>query len=894
MKFRSLILPVTLALAHTLSAAVVTVSKDVDERISDDDSLQDVFPQITGILPEGRIPPALVDGRPVPGVSVPTQGNSLVLDHRDGPVFITWDLGENAANLQLDSLNLWIVGVACSKMDHYQNHLPNFVGRVSVSNDNKVFTMVPGSHVSLIAPQSKEFNLVEWKFQPGEVKGYRYLRVESFGHEGRTLRIAEIDGAISGGKVRKSTSIRTTATAMVADQITFQPPAQSQAQSAPMIVHTVRFQNDALVLAEDGRSILDFKKIVAAPGANWKLESRTANPDQLQYVYRRADGLRRTTTWTIDANSRVNGKIDITLDPQASREADYDKTLLTFSEGAIAFDGCTFGSVPAYIERRFPTQVQIGEWTPYVILPSSRSDLEVQIYMPDWYQTMGQMRSFWRGDLLDLELFAAANNRAEQLKAPGINKERWQPAVRKMKPGDTISYALTVGVFSVTPVTLGQKDIELSHAIPLVAVDTGLPNQSAPGTPTVLQRDKMEFMGFKFRPPVTDKIGHMAVDCSGLFTQAGVVDRLKKAGVGVAVLMADEYVDVSHGMSAGGRYDQMQPFLPEVIQKLDSAGIRTTWWFSPRGFLNKSWMGRPRDPLLDEHPEWFPGDAHWGGNYQTLDTYNPAANQWVMEKFASDMRKFPSICGFAFDSFPVRNSTIGGPDNATMAWQEQYWLRRYSAAIKSQRSEALVMANAATPLYDDLLSYDYTVTEHFPLMFLNEVQGGRAFGKPFAAHIQWRQLYGWYVTLAQMYHNFCDYDQTIGWMHMTWLGWLPDEVRTAAKPVDEEVIPLWYIMGKGRRVYAAQIGENVRQIEVAMPDGSKLLVLASMNAWPQNVQVVPRTLAPQRYRADISVDTCFRHAELPAVDVDLRQSGGIQMQQVAPYSISVLRFHPVN
>ena len=86
-----------------------------------------------------------------------------------------------------------------------------------------------------------------------------------------------------------------------------------------------------------------------------------------------------------------------------------------------------------------------------------------------------------------------------------------------------------------------------------------------------------------------------------------------------------------------------------------------------------------------------------------------------------------------------------------MTQQDQRWLRRFSQTIHDDGKDNLLINNGAPPMYDDSLSYDYIVTESYQLMFLNQLLGGRSFGKPFMAHCKWRQMYGWYVTLGQMY-----------------------------------------------------------------------------------------------------------------------------------------------
>jgi len=380
------------------------------------------------------------------------------------------------------------------------------------------------------------------------------------------------------------------------------------------------------------------------------------------------------------------------------------------------------------------------------------------------------------------------------------------------------------------------------------------------------------------------------VDAWAVLERPKMSDRLARAGVELAVLMAQEYIDVSHGVSWAGRYDQSPPKLRDLLKQLQNRGIKPLWWFSPRGFLNKPWLGRPKDRMVEEHPDWFLKEAHWYGNYQTLDAFKDPGNLWIVEKLKKDLTGFPELKGFAFDSFPWRGTLTGGGARRTLTRRDQSWLKTFSRTIHERGPDTLLIANGSIPLYDDYLNYDYTVSENSVWMFLNEATAGRVpFGRPYVAHEQWGQLHGWYVTLAHLYYNFCDYDQGLGWMHTVWLGWQNEQVAQARKPVDEQVIPLWYLMGKGRRMYSAEIAPKVRQIEVKMPDGSNALVLASMSPLPHDVQVIPQTPPKQRFHAEITIDTCLDHKDLPGMDLDLAAQGGLEFKNLPPFSITVIR-----
>lgn len=861
---------------------------NVEHNMSGTDSLNDVFPA-TNVknLPEDRRTSCFVDG---------SDGNSVVVPHRKGPAYITFDIAPDggAEQSELKSLKLWIYGLS----KNYQGHPPNFVGRLSVSKDGKTFQPVANSEAKLIAPRSKRYNAVFWTFRPGEVKGFRFLRIESLGYKGQTVRIAEIDADISGVTIPKSTRIVMTAHPISGKQITRQPPKTSQTVPAPMRVRDVRFEGTALTLVSDGTKLFDLRPIFLPSDSNWKIISRKHVGRTITCVGRRDDGLERTVCATIDKQNRLTLTCVISLPQTAARQVEYETTTLDIHQADVMYDGVTCGSMSAYFPGASQASLDIGAWSaPYLIFPCMKRDLEVQFFMPDWYNVMGRMDILENRSLARWNFYAATKNTQENIDntTRKITPNRWHPVPKTFQPGDSVQYKMHVGVFDISPRTLGQIDIEdYPHLPPLKWIDTGEAGQRVQGNSIVLHRDKMLFMGFKLPKQTTTKIGHSIVDSIHDYQEPGLLDRLEKAGVGLVILMANEFVDVSHGISHGGDYDKHPEKLPGLLAELDRRGIKAVCWFSPRGFLNQPWLGRPRDKLIDQHPDWFLEHAHWGGKYQTLDSFHKKANQWIIQKFRQDLQRFSTLDGFAFDSFPRRGAIVGSKGE-TVTSREQHWLRTFSKVIHDVRPGTLVLANGATPIYDDYLYYDYTVSENSLLMYLNEVTGGHVpFGRPFTAFTQWGQLYGWWVTLSHMHHNFCDYDQGLGWMHSSWMGWRAAQAKQARKDLDRHVIPLWYIMGKGKRIYAAEIGPYVRQIEVRMPDGSLVVIVSSKNPSPKDVQVVPRHLSEGTYNLKITTDTCIEHKECKPFRMDTRKTPGISLLRVPAYSITVFRFDDVS
>lgn len=864
----------------------VELLKDVQIPMSDTDSLNDVFPDISVVLQESRVAPSLVDGSPDKTTSLPRKGNSIVVPHDKGPVYITWDFGKEAitGGIQLDELTLVIVGLESSTMDSYMRHVPNFDGELQLSNDGVNFSTIAGTKTQLIAPHSKELNVVRWKFADNVVKNFRFLRIKSNGVNRLPVRFGEVDGTISKFAIKKSSSIDTTYKFLDSKEVKVKS-IPSQVGSKPMEVVKSQFKQLTLVRNSDNQVILDLKPFFNTPSSDWKIVSRKTASDNIKFIYRRNDNLNQIRTMTIDANDRIKCTIEVNL-PEGNQPVTYNGVTASFKEKDLAFDGCTFGGVPAFVKRSSPSLNPFGGlWIPYLIFPAKAADCEIQFYIPKGYDYPGVMSSFSDGNLCSFEIYGAVNN-SDSKNAEQISK--WNPIPKVLVPGSNLLYAINIGVFKITPMTLGQKDIENCSANALVGVDTGIPGQQAPGLPTVLQRDKMQFVGFNFREPVTEKIGHSGVDVSGVFTYPGMLERVKKAGFGVFVLMADEYVDVSHGTSLQGKYDEIPEYVPQVIKNLQKNDIRVVYWFSPRGFLNQVFLGRPRDLLLDKHPEWFDFGAHWGGLYQTLNPYNKEGNQWVMDKMTFDMKKY-GIEGFALDTFPT-SSLVANKEGKTVLSKELDNVANFRENIKNNNDNGLLMANAAVSVYDEFMNFDYTVTEHFPVMFMNEVLGGRAFGKPFIAHIQWQQIYGWYITLAQMYYNFCDYDQTLGWTHLTWLGWLDPEREKSIKNIDEEVVPLWYIMGKSKRIYGAEVAPNIRQIESVLPDGTRFVILASMRGAPADVEIIPQTIDNGTYTLAVTTDNYAKRLTQKTETISFKKGDGFAFKDLSPYSITVMKF----
>ena len=882
----------------TPETAPVTIERVADTSgISDHDSLHDVYPEIAAnLLCEGRISPSLVDENP-------RFNNMIVIRHDRGPVNITWDLGTEIApaKAQLDSLAIWL-GTSGDG---------NFCGQLAVSTDGQQFTPVPGTFVrqgfpvgknpdanwSLNPEDLKDQNkkggahLVRYSFRPGQVKGFRYLRIVSFGYNGGWCRLKKVNADISGVTVRKSTEIATTIRPLTAAE-TAGPVPTDQTVYPPVRVHPLRFAGDRLVLAQTGKALLDLRPLLmpeVSAGAAAPAVERQESSRQVQTIIRQTDGLVRTCRLTIDGDNRVKLDINLAVPATAPRAAPFTKLVLPFREAAVAFDGVTygFGSPPVFLPRNEPSGFDIG--TPYLIFPAAAEGVELQMLMPDWYDIKGRIKTFQDRQLATWELFKAVNNINVQY--PSKEGNRWREAATTVAPGETLTFHITLAVLAISPPTIGQKDVEGSKSDfePMVGIEMGIPGRGMPGIPRVLERDKMLFMGFQLPPARREKAGHQ-LSIWHTWDDTKTLDRFKAAGVG-SLLLHSEYVDVSHGVSLNGKYDQAPPGLKKLLGDIRQRGMDTIFWFSPRGFLQAEWLGRPKDVIVEQHPDWFFKEAHWFDKYRTINWFNPAANDWVVNKFKRDLTEYPELNGFGLDSFAGGGGCMmGGPGNrVTGQRQERNATETFSRAIHGMGPGHLLLANYPSPQYDDLQFYDFVFAEHPPLMFMNEVTGGRSLGHTFLVYTRWGQMYFWYAVLAHMYYNFCDYDQALGWIGPGGVAIL-DNDQKPVKPVDAEIVPLWYIMGKGTRVFGAQIAPGIRQVEARLPDGSMRVIVCSMSPRPADLCLRPQKVPPGIYTVTATVDTATQNRVVYQGQTTLPAQTGFDLKQIPPYSTTVFSF----
>jgi hypothetical protein len=885
---------------------------DVPPAIRSDDSLNDVFPSVDFHLVEGGVSSSLVDGWDEPQSERWRRSNSIVVTYEDGPAHITFDLGPSVdpAEAQLDELTLWMNG----KARNWGEKKPTFDGRLLTSRDGESFTPVPGSDAKLMEAGSEQFNAVRWSFDPGAVKGFRYLQVELRPTGTGSLRIEEIDGTISGVEPERSTAIRTGVAGIPLDEATVDPPTISQHIPEPMQVEPLAFDGLSVIRPETGQAVVRMNALWN-PGAEWERMEELLEPRLLYGRWEREDGLIRTVRATLEPNHRLVVECDVSLPASAPAAVRYDAMVLPIEEGDLAFEGVGYMDRFAHYANRQPRLVQLGKLSGYVVY--SVNDMDLHVFMPRAYAAPSICASYQDGGFHRYTLYSEVDNPIGRDYAPTTtnwmenvqkgNAGEWTPVPGAVQPGQTRRGRFHVALFrQPTRRTIGRIDLEDRPPAlgPLRYINTsgtgeGDSQRLKDASFRYTTRDQLLFMGMRLPSPRWDKPGHMINDSPWLLNQPGVVDRLRRAGFGVVCLMMRDFVDVGHGVSHEGDYDTAPPWLDELLDKLTAADIRPVVWWSPRGFLNRKWQQRPVDPIFLEHPDWFRSSASWAGRYQNPNSYKKALHEWIVDKIRSDFRRFPELGGIAFDIFPNREIFVDVDEvtgrRVPYSQLDVERLRHYHDVIKAERPDAWVMRNNALPMDDEAQWIDFGVSEGSAKQMLNELVSGRnPFGRVHGAHSQWAQLYHWMVTLSFMHHNFANFDQGLGWFHHVWLGWHPNpkyQWMRKAKDLDAEVVPLWYLMGKGRRMYVAETAPFIKQTEVRMPDGGIRIVVSSFSPWARDVDVVPRHLPAGAYRVSGTIDTCLEHREIEAFEADTAAQA-IRLTRLPGYGIAVLRFDP--
>lgn len=862
-------------------ASKISYESGIPAAMARDDSLQGAAPSMScETTVEAGISSELVNGK--------SDALGIIPSPDSKPATFTWDLGKSTITVTLKQLDIWIRAGGRG----------NFTGELAVSNDGKTYTPITGTAIDQAFTSNTGFNVIRCEFSPSEVSDFRYLQLRSFGKDGIQSQLAEIDAWLSGVSPELN-SIKTTISALDKKDAISIKSIPSQVSRVPMKVRGIKFADGNLILTDGTILLRDLIKTVEPPDAAWKITSHKSTALMMSCIYERNDGLIQQRTFAINKSNLMSLNIDLSL-PKTASAATYESSMVDLYEGDVRFDQLTTSSYSPITISRARVNLSFGTYAPYVILTAPEKDIELHLFVPNWYNIPGQLRIFDGSTLLGCDLPISANNPlSESGDTGGIwGKHGWNNIPVKIQPGEKLNYQINLAAFTITPPSIGEKDITTNYPTgPLGFIDMGSEGKWADqnrGVPGVYWRDKMVFLGFHIPSSPFKKPGHQFQVSWPELNDDKLMERYAKAGAGVMVWTSPDFADVAHGVSWGTDYDKAPDGFREALKKVHKLGMKTLLWFSPRGALRApAGNERPKaDVNIKLHPEWFLSETHWYGLYQTINPFVDAASQWMNDKIRLDMERYPDIDGIALDTFPFSGTTMGPDNKTTLVRSEQNWLQKFSNTVHSFGKDKLVMANGGMPLYDDYDYYDYTVAEHPLLMDMDAVTRKSPFTRPYAAGSPFltdpNNVDFWAMPLKFMYYNFCDYNSVLGWTHPHWV--MLKDGYTNGKSVDDHIAPLWYIMGRGERTYGAQIAAGIRQIEAVMPDGSRIVAIASILSTSATVNIQPQTVKNGRYRVATSVDDATKHADMPVTLYNSSSHSGFYIRDIPPYSITVMKF----
>lgn len=869
----------SLLLAVLLAAApgwAVTVTYDQQGRASATDTLQDVLPVVEP--PNAAwldLAGGFVDGGATPFfpiLGIPEPDNGVRLGLGNAPVTVTWDLGGPCQDMTALSVLLY-------------GRLPvDAVVELATSRDGREFTRLPGARAEHSFPAITEFgkiaNRMKFSFAPGEAAGFRYLRVVLPKQPAGNLNIQEIDAEITGVTPAKYTAIAGASARLASDAGVKTFPDQTV--PAPAEPVDLKLDGSTLLLP-DGTPVLDLSPLLdpGDPTTAWTI-TKTAAPGRLELVMRSAGGLEKRITLALKKRLLA---LEVRISGQPGTA--FTTVPVAVKAAAVPFDTQTNGSGPVSAPYGQPSFWVLGGHVPYFIFNSKARALELHAFMPDSYNAMGEMVSCGAdGSLLRFDLHGASGNTIDFYNKNG-DVSKWNAIPFVFKGGDSFSWKLNLAVFKRSPETLGTADLLNTQAFnPLSGIYIGKGDQTMPGRPAVLDRAKMRFMGFRLPEAPAAKPGnHFQIDPN--LDPRPLLQRFEDCGVGMLSLFSD-YRDVSHGIAYRGNYTQTPPGYDDLLKACDNRGIKPLVWFSPRGFLQKNCWGLQPDPILVAHPEWFTTQSHWFGNYRSVNPFSRGVNEWCVNKIRSDLAAHPSLGGIAFDTFPSGGPLVNDAGTLTARANDMGWWREFAKTIRAAGRDKIYFTNMCPPADDEFLYLTYGTSEHPLLMFLNEVSNGRVpVGHTFVPWEYFGQLHFWYTPLGHLYYNFCDYDQGFGWVAADWIGVMPGQMTKDFT----HVAPIWKLIGRGTRIYGAQILPEVRQIEARQPDGSVVVVVCSMaRTTTPAVKIIPQRVPSGTYRLRAAIDTALEHREVDLGTATLDGKTAIELTRLPPYSMAILRF----
>lgn len=326
-----------------------------------------------------------------------------------------------------------------------------------------------------------------------------------------------------------------------------------------------------------------------------------------------------------------------------------------------------------------------------------------------------------------------------------------------------------------------------------------------------------------------------------------VLPSLAESGTGIVVFRNDDFLDISHGLSQNGSYSTLPANLNNVLDRVDTLGMKSIWWFSIRGALN---AGTTRnngnaDPILVAHPEWFLSTSYWSGMYRYADMFSDGWKGWCLDKIESDIAAAPLLDGFAFDEpyfYNVLSKVVGGT-RTTFARNGINFLDEINASVKSKGTNRIVIANFWVPSEYAFDFFDFTVQEGPGLSWVTPLTCGKSSGARGIGN-----AYSWELTLTHFSELYLKDQVGLGWVHQGW-----------HYPVGKDksaVNALLRFLGHARLLYGIRLGDNdITHLELEL-NGRRYLFLINSSAQQKTFTTRLKNAVPQGCTiGDVIVDT---------------------------------------
>lgn len=637
-----------------------------------------------------------------------------------------------------------------------------------------------------------------------------------------------------------------------------------------------------------GKKILGHiqESLEVIPKEPWKILKKTTT---CRIVSKSMSGL----TWQRDIQTDKNGciivKNRIVLPKNAPNPVQIYKYIFSLKEGKTRFDTYAYPRTNYHHAKRAPEIYKLHDLSPYIVFHTEQIPVTLQFYLPNWLNRFGTIEVFTntqddQTNLIKLNFGFRADNTLQQIKKVPSRKEyeiyerEWQIRPKILVPGECLEFSVRLGLFGARKHLGLREDIQLSSKE--VARNKGVPNDR-------FDRGEMLCMGFPLPQTPTPKTGHFwTLPWNEIDKDLKILDHLAAAGTEAIVFRSPDFQDISHGVSWDGSYDQVPPNISKVLQRTHELGIKALWWVSVRGVLapapHATRNNGRGDPLLKTHPDWFLPGYYWFGMYQHASWLCKEWNDWLLAKLRRDLETYP-LDGFAFDEPYFLGIVVGEDKQTTHARAAYEFLTRLRKMIKGVGRPTIMIANYPAFLHDEWKFYDYLMMEGGNLGWVSRVTLGKSCGSwPRGA-----EHFTFDKTLNLIAYNFAEDNRVLGWTHPSWVFNLHKDPKANKAP--EDIARLLSIVGKGNRLWAAEVAPGVRQIEAMMTSKREMLILCNLNDTPAEVLIRLHAIESIAKDIDVNVDTKNR-TEKFRITWDRNTKPTLKVIGIPPKAVITLSF----